>query len=175
MDQFQKIVLVGLPGSGKSTFGRELAISLNASYLDLDQLIENKYRMKISQIFFQLGEKKFREWETETLREVLKSEESFVLASGGGCPCFNTNMDDINRTATSVYLDVEIDEIAERLSISKSNNRPMFSSLDQQGIKNKLGDLLMQRKEYYDRSKLTLRNSEISIEQLIKDLTNLKS
>jgi shikimate kinase len=175
MDQFKKIVLVGLPGSGKSTFGRELAFSLNASYLDLDQLIENKYRMKISQIFSQLGEKKFREWETETLRDVLKSEESFVLASGGGCPCFNTNMDDINRAATSVYLNVEIDEIAERLSISKSNNRPMFSSLDQLGIKNKLGELLKQRKEYYDRSKLTLRSSEISIKQLIKDLTNLKS
>lgn len=175
MGQLQKIVLVGLPGSGKSTLGRELAVALGLPYKDLDHLIENKYLMKIPDIFTRLGEKKFREWESETLREVLHSEESIVLASGGGCPCFNSNMDDINRSAISLYLNVDIDEIAYRLSISKANNRPMFFSLDQIGIKKKLVELLQQREEFYNQSKLIFNHKHVSIDQLINKLKEFKS
>ena len=70
-----KVVLVGLPGCGKSTFGRQLAQELKFPYLDLDQQIEGKNQMKIPQIFSELGEGKFRELETETLSELLDLDE----------------------------------------------------------------------------------------------------
>lgn len=168
-----KIVLVGLPGSGKSTFGRHLASILEYPYYDLDQLIEDRFQMKIPEIFVQKGEGKFREWETEVLQGFLKREESFVLASGGGCPCFNDNMDIINKNAVSVYLDVPIEEISVRLGLSKAHKRPMFSGLDQGEITLKLKSLLVEREYFYLQSKIKLSGEEFSAEFLVSELIRL--
>lgn len=168
-----KIILVGLPGSGKSTFGRQLAAVLEFPYYDLDQLIEDRFQMKIPDIFVQKGEGKFREWETEVLQDFLKREESYVLASGGGCPCFNDNMDIINENAVSVYLDVPLEEISVRLGLSKANNRPMFSGLDQGETTLKLKSLLVERDYFYRQSKIKLSGEDFSAELLISELIRL--
>ncbi len=168
-----KIVLVGLPGSGKSTFGRHLATILKFPYYDLDQLIEDRFQMKIPDIFVQKGEGQFREWETEVLQSFLMREESFVLASGGGCPCFNDNMDVINKNAVSVYLDVPLEEISVRLGLSKVHNRPMFSGLDQGEITLKLKSLLVERDYFYLQSKIKLSGEDFSAELLISELIRL--
>lgn len=168
-----KIVLVGLPGSGKSTFGRQLAAVLEFPYYDLDQLIEDRFQMKIPDIFSQHGEGKFRDWETEVLLDFLKREESYVLASGGGCPCFNDNMDLINENAVSVYLDVPLEEISVRLGLSKAHNRPMFSGLDQGEITLKLKSLLFERDYFYSQSKIKLSGEDFSAELLVSELIRL--
>ena len=67
MSKQLKVVLVGLPSSGKSTFGRYFSSELNFSFYDLDHLIEERNHMKISDIFLNHGEGQFRNWETETL------------------------------------------------------------------------------------------------------------
>lgn len=168
-----KVVLVGLPGSGKSTFGRYLASILNFPYHDLDNLVEGNYSMKIPDIFNELGEGKFREWESESLKKVLESQESFVLASGGGCPCFNDNMELINEHAVSVYLDVPLEEISKRLGISKTQNRPMFQGLDLGEITLKLKSLLVDREYFYNQAKIKLSGEDFSAELLISELISL--
>lgn len=173
MSKKLKVVLVGLPGSGKSTFGRNLSAALNLSYYDLDHLIEERYQMKISEIFSLFGEGKFRTWETETLELTLKKDESFILASGGGCPCFNDNMDLINLNSVSVYLDVPLEEISGRLGGSKVQNRPMFSGLDQGEITLKLKSLLVQREPFYNQAKIKLSGEEFSAELLVSELISL--
>jgi shikimate kinase len=172
MSKWLKVVLVGLPGSGKSTFGRQLAHELRFPYLDLDHQIEEKFQLKIPEIFSIHGEGKFREWETETLSELLHRDASFVLAAGGGAPCFNDNMDLINEKSISVYLDVPLDTISERLRISKVQNRPMFLNLDQGEITLKLKSLLAQREYFYDQSKIKLSGEDFSAELLIYELIN---
>jgi len=168
-----KIVLVGLPGSGKSTFGKQLATALGFSYFDLDHLIEDRFQKKIPDIFSQYGEMKFRDLETEMLQDFLNREKSYVLASGGGCPCFNDNMDLINEKAFSVYLDVPIEDISTRLSLSKADNRPMFSGLDQGGITSKLKSLLVERDYFYSQSKIKLSGEDFSAELLVMELIRL--
>ncbi len=168
-----KVVLVGLPGSGKSTFGRYLSSVLNFPFYDLDQLIEEKHQMKIPDIFNNLGEGQFRNWETDTLDWALGREESFVLASGGGCPCFNGNMELINEKSISVYLDVPLDEISGRLGASRVQNRPMFSGLDQGEIILKLKSLLIERDYFYSQAKIKLSGEDFSAELLISELINL--
>jgi shikimate kinase len=172
MSKWLKVVLVGLPGSGKSTFGRQLAHELHFPYLDLDYQIEEKFQLKIPEIFAIHGEGKFREWETETLSELLHRDASFVLAAGGGAPCFNDNMDLINENAVTVYLDVPLETISERLRVSKLQNRPMFLNLDQGEITLKLKSLLAQREYFYNQSKIKLSGEDFSAELLMYELIN---
>lgn len=173
MKKHLKVVLVGLPGSGKSTFGRQLAQELGFPFLDLDQQIEEKYLMKIPEIFSIYGEGKFRDWETETLSDLLGRESSFILASGGGAPCFNDNMDLINSKSVSVYLDVPLESISQRLQASKVQNRPMFQGLDQGEIILKLKSLLVSREYFYNQAKIKLSGEDFSAELLMYELINL--
>jgi shikimate kinase len=168
-----KIVLVGLPGSGKSTFGRQLAEVLEFPYFDLDHQIEDHFQMKIPEIFSHYGEGKFRTWETEVLKDFLNRDDSYVLASGGGCPCFNDNMELINEKAVSVYLDVPLKEISIRLGLAKAQNRPMFSGLDQGEITLKLKSLLVERDYFYRQSKINLSGEDFSAELLVSELIRL--
>ncbi|SFT87317.1 shikimate kinase [Algoriphagus locisalis] len=168
-----KIVLVGLPGSGKSTFGKQLASELNFPFYDLDSLIESRFHMSIPEIFSLHGEGEFRKRESKVLQEFLDRDDSFVLASGGGCPCFNDNMDLISEKAVSVYLDVPIEEISIRLRMSKAQNRPMFMDLDQAGIAQKLKSLLVERDYFYRQSKIKLSGEDFSAELLVSELIRL--
>ena len=173
MNKNLKVVLVGLPGSGKSTFGRQLAQELGFPFLDLDQQIEEKYLKKIPEIFSIYGEGKFREWETETLSDLLDRDTSFILASGGGAPCFNDNMELINSKSISVYLDVPLESISQRLQASKVQNRPMFLGLDQGEIILKLKSLLVSREYFYNQAKIKLSGEDFSAELLMYELINL--
>ncbi|RPA66811.1 shikimate kinase [Cyclobacteriaceae bacterium YHN15] len=165
-----KIVLVGLPGSGKSTFGKQVATLLNFAFIDLDQLIEEETGKKISQIFSEEGEGKFRELESIYLQKVLDGLEGFVLSTGGGTPCFNDNMELINEKAVSVYLEVSLEEILKRLSKDKLGKRPMFAGLGEGEITLKLKNLLATRESYYLQSKLKLSGDDISTELLLSEL-----
>ena len=165
-----KIVLVGLPGSGKSTFGKQVATLLNFAFIDLDQLIEEGTGKKISQIFSEEGEGKFRELESIYLQKVLEGPEGFVLSTGGGTPCFNDNMDLINERAVSVYLEVSLEEILKRLSRDKLGKRPMFAGLGEGEITLKLKNLLASRESYYLQSKIKLGGDDISTELLLSEL-----
>ena len=173
MNKNLKVVLVGLPGSGKSTFGRQLAQELGFPFLDLDQQIEEKYLKKIPEIFSIYGEGNFREWETETLSGLLDRDSSFILASGGGAPCFNDNMELINSKSISVYLDVPLESISQRLQASKVQNRPMFLGLDQGEIILKLKSLLVSREYFYNQAKIKLSGEDFSAELLMYELINL--
>lgn len=165
-----KIVLVGLPGSGKTTFAKALAEQLNFKWIDLDDFIEKKSSLKISDIFNREGEGKFREMESFYLREVLTDSEGFVLSTGGGAPCFNDNMDLINENAVSVYLEVSLEEIMKRLSKDQLGKRPMFAGLGEGEVILKLKNLLASRESYYLQSKIKLSGDDISTEQLMSEL-----
>ena len=165
-----KIALVGMPGSGKSTFGRQIAKELNFIFIDLDQLIERETGKKIRDIFIAEGEGKFTELETFYLEKFLNYAEGFFLSTGGGTPCFNDNMEIINQKGVSVYLDVSLEEIKERLLRDQSGKRPMFVGLDEGEITLKLKNLLLQRESFYLKSKIMLSGEDISTEHLMSAL-----
>ena len=173
MNKQLKVVLVGLPGSGKSTFGRQLAKEMGFPFLDLDQLIEERYQLKISEIFSMHGEGTFRNWESSVLHDTLKQDRAYILASGGGTPCFNDNMDLINTQAISVYLDVPLGSISRRLQTSKAQQRPLFQGLDQGELTLKLKSLLVSREYFYNQAKIKLSGEDFSAELLLVELISL--
>ncbi len=87
-----KIVLIGYMGSGKSSVGKKLAEVLGISFMDLDDEIEKREHISIQKIFSKKGEIYFRKIEKEVLQTILIKRDSFVLATGGGTPCYADSM-----------------------------------------------------------------------------------
>ena len=99
-----KYFIVGYMASGKSTFGKELAKDKGLPFLDLDESVESREGRSISEIFAKEGEEYFRKREREILHEICNEADEFVLATGGGTPCFFDNMDYMNQVGTTVFL-----------------------------------------------------------------------
>ena len=110
-----KYFIVGYMASGKSTFGKELAKDKGLPFLDLDECVESREGRSISEIFAKEGEEYFRKREREILHEICNEADEFVLATGGGTPCFFDNMDYMNQAGTTVFLNTSPLVIVDRL------------------------------------------------------------
>lgn len=84
MAEGKHLVLVGLPGAGKTSVGRRLAKDLQRPFADLDEQIELHVGRSLPRVFVEDGEAAFRQWETEVFRELLGREWPLVIATGGG-------------------------------------------------------------------------------------------
>ncbi len=119
-----RIVLIGAPGSGKSTVGVALAAHLQWPFVDTDALIELKESRKITDLFVDHGEEYFRSVEFETLKEVLQ-ETSAVISLGGGAPISQPAQDAISSSnSTIVFLDVSLATAAPRVGFNR--DRPLL-------------------------------------------------
>jgi shikimate kinase len=119
-----RIVLIGAPGSGKSTIGVALASHLQWPFIDTDALIEFKESKKITDLFVDNGEEYFRGVEFETLKEVLQ-EETAVISLGGGAPISIEAQDCISSSdSIIVFLDVSLATAAPRVGFNR--DRPLL-------------------------------------------------
>ena len=151
-----KIVLVGYMASGKSTVGRLLARHLGVEFIDLDEYIEENQKKSIKAIFSEKGEIFFRRLEHQMLNEVLKKDTSIVLSTGGGTPCYGTNMASIlNQSDHSIYLNVSIPNLLERISKEK-DNRPLVKNIPNEELPEFIGKHLFERRPYYLQAKHVL-------------------
>jgi shikimate kinase len=119
-----RIVLIGAPGSGKSTVGIALAAHLQWPFVDTDALIELKESKKITDLFVENGEEYFRSVEFETLKEVLQ-ETSAVISLGGGAPIAQPAQDAlVSSNSTIIFLDVALATAAPRVGFNR--DRPLL-------------------------------------------------
>jgi shikimate kinase len=131
-----KIFLIGMPGSGKSTIGQQLASSLAMDFVDLDAQLQEAAGISIEQIFKTQGEEHFRLMESQMLRLWVGSEQSFVLSTGGGTPCFYNGIDVINGAGLSIFLDESVTVLIERLK--NKMDRPLLKTNDVDEMRSKL-------------------------------------
>jgi shikimate kinase len=165
-----KIFLIGLPGSGKTFLGKELARAMNMPFVDLDKEIERAEGKLIKDIFKEKNENYFREVEARVLRLWCASERDFVMATGGGAPCFSNNLDVINQTGKSIFLDVPAHEIVRRMMLSKIEERPLLAAGGRDGLKDKIEFMRSSRILYYNQAHLILRGETITASQVIEKL-----
>jgi len=119
-----RIVLIGAPGSGKSTVGVALAAHLQWPFVDTDALIELKESKKITDLFVENGEEYFRSVEFLALREVLQ-EESAVISLGGGAPISDIAQELLQSSnSVIVFLDVSLATAAPRVGFNR--DRPLL-------------------------------------------------
>ena len=159
-----RIILIGFMGCGKSTLGKKIANRLGIPFIDSDKEIELKYQRTIGDLFGEHGESGFREIESEFIESLL-DKESFVLATGGGMPCFHGNMGRLNKLGKTFYLERSAKELANRLSNAKSK-RPLIDNLSKDDLLIFIEDKLDERKDYYKKAKVILSRDEQTPEEL---------
>jgi len=160
-----KVFLVGYMASGKSNLGRKLAHIMKLDFIDLDQFIENKTNKTIPYFFRTEDEKTFREIEMESLKEIVTTQDNFILATGGGTPLYYGNMDYMNKHGKTVYLKVENDILVERLKNAKKN-RPVLTDVPDDELADFVKKEIAFREDYYNKAKVIIDTYAVSVDQL---------
>ncbi len=151
------IFLVGFMGSGKTTLGKALAVKLNLKFLDTDERIIQLENQPIDEIFNKNGEDYFRSLESEVLKEICFNNESRVISTGGGFPCFNDNMTKMLNSGFVVYISADPTTLYNRLE--NDSKRPLLKS--NSNLREYIVDSLMKREPIYKRAHLILDASEL--------------
>ncbi len=150
------IVLIGMMGSGKTTVGRLLSKILGMSFIDTDEIIEKQEGISIGEIFKTKGEEYFRKVEGEVLENVLKENPS-IVATGGGIILSEKNRDLIKEKSIPIFLDGDIETLAERLKRAK--DRPL---LEGDSIESRLRAIWHKRERFYKEFKNSINTSGLA-------------
>lgn len=165
-----KIILVGYMGSGKSTIGKNLSTFVRIPFYDLDKIIEEKEKKSIKSIFKDKGEIYFRKIESQIFNDFISENDNFVLALGGGTPCYaNNHLALQNEDVTSFYLKANVETLTERLH-SEKEHRPLISSLNKEELNDYVRKHLFDRSHYYLQSKNIITIENKSIEEIKNEI-----
>jgi shikimate kinase len=127
---------------------------------DLDKLIEMNEEKTIAEIFNEDGEDYFRKAEAKILRW-FKEKKKFIIATGGGAPCFHENMQWMKKEGIVIWLDEPIEVLVKRLSPEKQQ-RPLIASLSDSEIARFIKDKLVERHSFYVQSNYRLTSDQIN-------------
>jgi shikimate kinase len=163
-----KIVLLGFSGAGKSTIAKKIASHFNFSVLDTDKMLEEKYKISVYDIFEKYGENVFRQLEYKTLTEALQ-QEHVVIATGGGAPCFFDSMKIINEAAFSVYIEMSIKSLVQRLLHAKVT-RPLTKDKTEEELFVFIAAQMAERASIYKQAHLTVKGENLDLEELLENL-----
>ena len=127
MNSARSIVLIGMMGAGKSSVGRCLQRRTGLARFDTDEIVVSKFGLSIAEIFSKRGEEKFREAETQSLRELTPDRQA-IIVTGGGIVLRNENIDLLKRLGTVVWLEAREETLLERAS--RKGDRPLLQTED---------------------------------------------
>ncbi len=160
-------------GSGKSTIAKLISNKLQLSYKDLDLCMEEQEQMSVSAIFETKGEIYFRKKEHLVFKELMASEESFVLSLGGGTPCYANNHLLLNGDGIiSIYLKTSIENLYQRL-IADKEARPLLSNKSPEELNEFIAQHLFERSFYYNQAKFILDTNGKSPQEIVAEIQNL--
>jgi shikimate kinase len=162
---FRRVFLVGLPGSGKSTVGRQLARRLRLSFVDSDQVIELRLGCSIREYFEREGEERFRDLEEAVIDDLTQTHHG-VLSTGGGSVLRPLNRERLRGRGQVVYLHSSPDEVFRRLR--HDSNRPLLQVNDP--LK-RLSDLYAVRDPLYrETASLVIETGRPSVSALVASI-----
>lgn len=159
---FNNIYIVGFMGTGKTTVGKKVARKLKRRFFDLDSIIEQKQKKKISRIFAEDGEPYFRKVEKQALKEI-SGQRDLVVSCGGGIVLDKENIRIMKEAGTMICLSARPEMIIERTRRYK--HRPL---LNVDNPKNRIKELLEFRAPFYAQSDHTIDTSDLSVAEVVK-------
>ncbi len=150
-----RLFIVGYMGVGKSSLGKKLAIKLQIPFTDLDASIVEKAGKSIVEIFKANGEQTFRQLEAEVVREVSRVG-SAVIATGGGAPMHQGNMEFMLRQGLVIWLRMDEGMIVSRLE-QKSQERPLVRDKSQEELHRFVKHHLAEREPTYAKAQIHIQ------------------
>lgn len=161
-----KIFLIGFMGSGKSYWGQRWSAVAGLPFYDLDETIEKAYKKKITEIFEKKGEEKFREMERMHLRKFGRRKK-FILACGGGTPCFFDNLRWMKMEGKVIYIKASPKTIASNLA-GEMAHRPVLKDVNPEKIITYIRRKLNTRKIFYQQADVVIDQSKITDQTISK-------
>lgn len=165
-----KIFLIGMMGSGKSYWKQELSKHFKTGGYDLDFIIETNEEKTIAEIFQEDGEAYFRKTEAKLLRW-FGEKKSFILATGGGTPCYHDNMKWMNQQGITIWIDESVEVLVARL-LHEKDHRPLLANLNEDAMKTFLSNKLAERESFYSKASYHLQGKDINLSMLKKIIKN---
>jgi shikimate kinase len=153
-------------GSGKSYWSKKLSKKTKVVAYDLDELIEAAEERTITAIFREEGEDYFRKRESQLLKEFFE-KKNFVLATGGGTPCYYNNMEWMNKNGLTIWVDEPVEVLVERLQHGK-DTRPLIKQLSKEELHTYLTAKLTERQTFYSLASYHLKGKEIEESRFIE-------
>ena len=170
------LFLIGFMGCGKSSIGRQLARRLGYGFVDMDADIERVAGMTVTEIFARKGESYFRECEREALRRYAALNDT-VVATGGGVPCGEGNMEAMNGYGVTVYFKMSPEKLAMRLHHGR-DKRPLLRGKNDDELLEFIRERLPQREPYYGAARLVIDCDGVSddyiTEHVVRYMENCK-
>lgn len=154
--QMENILLVGMPGCGKTTVGQQLAQELGKKFVDADQALEETTGRKITDILPSQGEAAFRALETQTLADLGK-QSGLVIATGGGCVTREENYNLLHQNGTVFWLTRELNKLP-------TQGRPLSRDL---------GQMYARREPMYRRFADAAVSNDGSVEQTVREIRRI--
>jgi XRE family aerobic/anaerobic benzoate catabolism transcriptional regulator len=120
----RRIALIGLRGAGKSTLGAQLAAQLHVPFIELDREVERAAGVSLSAVFELYGQAGFRRYERQSLDAVLRSNEQFVMATGGSIVSERSTYERLLDTCFTIWLQATPEQHMQRV-VAQGDMRPM--------------------------------------------------
>lgn len=159
------IILVGMMGAGKTFIGRCLKSEMpHLLLIDVDDYIETTQNMKISEIFQKYGEDYFRNLETDSIKEIVKSENQ-IISLGGGAFEREENRNILNMNGYTVYLKADAEILYNR--IKNESHRPLLKNGF--GVE-QVNEILSNREHNYLKSRIIIETANKSSKEIIKEI-----
>lgn len=156
----KNIIITGFMGTGKTVVAIELARKLKMEFIDMDQVIEERQGISISDIFARYGEKYFREQENKLVKE-LSQKENMVIATGGGTLLSSDNARMLGQAGEIVCLYADSQTIYNR--VKRKNDRPLLKG---ENVLSEIDHLLEERKKIYANIKWKIDTTNLNIQEV---------
>jgi shikimate kinase len=167
MSARRQIVLIGLPGAGKTTVGEMLAERLMCPFVDVDTIITRKMQMPVTRVFAEFGEPKFRAVEREAVLEALGGEPS-VIVPGGGWSAQPGHLADVGAAGFIIYLKCMATTAAKR--VQGGDTRPVMAGDDPYA---RMRVLLQEREAYYAQADAEVKTDTRTAPQVTEEVLGL--
>lgn len=166
----RNIVLIGMPGSGKTTIGSLLSKKLNKKFIDMDELIEKTEEKSISDIFV-IGEEHFRNIESNIARNLSNEKSSIVISTGGGIIKRKENIDFLKINSIIIFINRPLEKIIQDINI---NNRPLLKR-NTEDIYKLYNERILLYEKYSDLEILNDDTIECAVNKIINSILEMES